>query len=35
VQLVAGSTGNLKVTVPADLPLAAWYLGHTGESEQA
>ena len=26
VQLVAGSTGNLKVTVPDDLPLAAWYL---------
>ena len=27
VQLVAGSTRNLKVTVPADLELAAWYLG--------
>jgi 2-C-methyl-D-erythritol 4-phosphate cytidylyltransferase len=26
VQLVAGSAGNLKVTVPSDLPLAAWYL---------
>jgi 2-C-methyl-D-erythritol 4-phosphate cytidylyltransferase len=26
VQLVAGPAGNLKVTVPADLPLAAWYL---------
>lgn len=26
VQLVAGPPGNLKVTVPADLPLAAWYL---------
>lgn len=26
VQLVKGSAGNLKVTVPADLPLAAWYL---------
>ncbi|CAA0123636.1 2-C-methyl-D-erythritol 4-phosphate cytidylyltransferase [Halioglobus japonicus] len=26
VQLVAGHAGNLKVTVPADLPLAAWYL---------
>ena len=26
VQLVAGSAGNLKVTVPADLPLADWYL---------
>lgn len=35
VQLVVGSTGNLKVTVPADLPLAAWYLRQAGESEQA
>ena len=26
VQLIEGSPGNLKVTVPADLPLAAWYL---------
>jgi 2-C-methyl-D-erythritol 4-phosphate cytidylyltransferase len=26
VQLVAGAVGNLKVTVAADLPLAAWYL---------
>jgi 2-C-methyl-D-erythritol 4-phosphate cytidylyltransferase len=26
VQLIAGSPANLKVTVPADLPLAAWYL---------
>ena len=26
VQLVAGSASNLKVTVPADLPLVAWYL---------
>ncbi len=26
VQLIAASAGNLKVTVPADLPLAAWYL---------
>ena len=26
VQLVAASAPNLKVTVPADLPLAAWYL---------
>ena len=26
VQLVPGSPGNLKVTVPADLELAAWYL---------
>ncbi|MEZ5571862.1 MAG: 2-C-methyl-D-erythritol 4-phosphate cytidylyltransferase [Halioglobus sp.] len=30
VQLVAASTGNLKVTVPADLPLAAWYLQAAG-----
>jgi len=27
VRLVAGSPSNLKVTVPEDLPLAAWYLG--------
>lgn len=26
VQLIAGSSANLKVTVPADLPLAEWYL---------
>jgi 2-C-methyl-D-erythritol 4-phosphate cytidylyltransferase len=26
VQLIAASAGNLKVTVPSDLPLAAWYL---------
>jgi 2-C-methyl-D-erythritol 4-phosphate cytidylyltransferase len=26
VQVVAGSAANLKITVPADLPLAAWYL---------
>ena len=26
VQLIAASTGNIKVTIPADLPLAAWYL---------
>jgi 2-C-methyl-D-erythritol 4-phosphate cytidylyltransferase len=26
VQLVSGCASNLKVTVPADLPLAAWYL---------
>lgn len=26
VQLIAGHAGNLKVTVPSDLPLAAWYL---------
>lgn len=35
VQLVVGSAGNLKVTVPADLPLAAWYLGRSGGCEQA
>lgn len=30
VQLIAASAGNLKVTVAADLPLAAWYLqAHT------
>ena len=29
VQLVAGSRRNLKVTVPADLELAAWYLGQS------
>ena len=28
VRLVAGSPGNLKVTVPDDLQLAAWYLAH-------
>jgi 2-C-methyl-D-erythritol 4-phosphate cytidylyltransferase len=27
VRLVAGSPSNLKVTVPDDLSLAAWYLG--------
>ena len=26
VQLVLGSPRNLKVTLPADLQLAAWYL---------
>jgi 2-C-methyl-D-erythritol 4-phosphate cytidylyltransferase len=26
VQLIAASAGNIKVTIPADLPLAAWYL---------
>jgi 2-C-methyl-D-erythritol 4-phosphate cytidylyltransferase len=26
VQLIRGSSRNLKVTVPADLQLAAWYL---------
>jgi len=34
VQLVAGSAPNLKVTVPADLPLAAWYLQARAGSEQ-
>ena len=33
VQLVPGSSRNLKVTVPADLQLAAWYL-QTAGSEQ-
>jgi 2-C-methyl-D-erythritol 4-phosphate cytidylyltransferase len=33
VQLIAASTGNLKVTIPADLPLAAWYLQvHAGSA---
>jgi 2-C-methyl-D-erythritol 4-phosphate cytidylyltransferase len=33
VQLIAASTGNLKVTVSADLPLAAWYLqDHAGSA---
>jgi 2-C-methyl-D-erythritol 4-phosphate cytidylyltransferase len=27
VQLIMGSPGNLKVTLPADLDLAGWYLG--------
>lgn len=32
VQLIVGPADNLKVTVPADLPLAAWYLQlHAGE----
>ena len=30
VQLVKGSSRNLKVTVPADLDLAAWYLSRDG-----
>ena len=30
VQLVVGSSRNLKVTVPADLELAAWYLQEVG-----
>jgi 2-C-methyl-D-erythritol 4-phosphate cytidylyltransferase len=29
VQLIVGPAGNLKVTVPEDLPLAAWYLQAT------
>ena len=33
VQLVPGSAGNLKVTVPADLDLAAWYLGRSAACE--
>ena len=32
VQLVSGSPANLKVTVPEDLELAAWYLTRQGES---
>ena len=33
VQLIAASAGNLKVTVPTDLPLAAWYLqAHVGRA---
>jgi 2-C-methyl-D-erythritol 4-phosphate cytidylyltransferase len=32
VQLVAGSARNLKVTLPADLPLVAWYLSGEGVS---
>jgi 2-C-methyl-D-erythritol 4-phosphate cytidylyltransferase len=35
VQLIAASTGNLKVTIPADLPLAAWYLRAHAESAPA
>ena len=31
VQLVAGSARNLKVTIPADLELAAWYLQQPSE----
>lgn len=31
VQLVPGSPRNLKVTVPADLQLATWYLNELGE----
>lgn len=32
VQLIMGSSSNLKVTVPADLALADWYLGHGASS---
>jgi len=32
VQLVMGSPRNLKVTLPADLDLAAWYLGKETDS---
>jgi len=35
VQLVEASTGNIKVTVPADLPLAAWYLQARAASASA
>lgn len=35
VQLIAGPAGNLKVTVPADLPLAAWYLQATAAAVPA
>ena len=31
VQLVPGSSRNLKVTVPADLALAGWYLEHPAD----
>jgi 2-C-methyl-D-erythritol 4-phosphate cytidylyltransferase len=31
VQLVPGSSRNLKVTVPADLALAGWYLEHRAD----
>lgn len=33
VQLIVGPAGNLKVTVPADLPLAEWYLERRGGRE--
>lgn len=32
VQLVPGSSGNLKVTVPEDLALVAWYMEQRGAS---
>ena len=35
VQLIAGSARNLKVTVPADLQLATWYLQATTEDNRA
>ena len=34
VQLIVGPPGNLKVTVPADLPLADWYLQAAGSRPQ-
>ena len=33
VNLVAGSASNLKVTLPGDLDLAAWYLSRSGERQ--
>ena len=33
VQLVQGSPANLKVTVPADLELVAWYLQRRVDEE--
>ena len=33
VQLVEGPASNLKVTVPEDLALAAWYLELEGEQD--
>jgi 2-C-methyl-D-erythritol 4-phosphate cytidylyltransferase len=33
VNLVAGSPANLKVTLPGDLDLAAWYLSRSGERQ--
>lgn len=34
VQLVRGSAGNFKVTVPADLALAGWYLDRAAAGER-
>ncbi|QFU77805.1 2-C-methyl-D-erythritol 4-phosphate cytidylyltransferase [Halioglobus maricola] len=34
VQLVAGAAANLKVTVPADLELVAWYLDRRAKGEE-